>query len=125
MDSPGNTEAASFTNDELAALEAYHPYPIRRIGNIQPHGIIIALQANALPETFNIVQVSANTEVGLGEAPSDLLGRSPQALFVEDTLPLQLQQLAAAKTAPAEMLLTSITTGQRFYAQLYSSRQLH
>ncbi|WP_346292848.1 ATP-binding protein [Sphaerothrix gracilis] len=112
-------EAFPLTNDQLAALEACHPYPIRNIDSIQPHGIIISLRA----DTFEILQISANTQEKLGEAPENLQGQSVLHLFAEEKLQEHLQQLEAGTATSTEFCLTAAQTAQVFYAYLYPQPQ--
>jgi chemotaxis family two-component system sensor kinase Cph1 len=112
MNSTERSEAAALTHQDLTALE--QPYSIRHIENIQPHGIVIACKA----DTLRIVQVSANTQAALGEAPFDLLDQPLLNLFQKKSRPSLRQALATDSLVPVELLLTSAQTGQTFYARL-------
>ncbi len=65
------------SNSELKVLETSQNYPIRTIGHIQSHGVLLVLQSSNL----DIIQVSANTNASLGVAPESLLGKPLTVIF--------------------------------------------
>jgi hypothetical protein len=67
---------SSFKLHQGSTLEAINlateqDEPIHHIGQIQPHGVLLALQCSDL----KIVQASQNTQTYLGLAPDALLGQ--------------------------------------------------
>ena len=103
------------SSDELTDLEACHPYPIRKIGYIQPYGMVMVIE----PNLFQIVQVSANSEKFLGILPEELLGRSVCSLFIENTLSPALKELKKDDRVPTHLSLTSATSQQTFHSHLF------
>lgn len=67
-------EAANFPEEQYE--------PIHQIGQIQPHGVLLALQDSDL----KIVQASQNTQTYFGLSPDALLGRSLAAIVTEPTV---------------------------------------
>ncbi len=59
------------------AAQLVETTPIRTLGHVQPHGVLLALQE---PE-LNIHQLSSNVEEVLGHDPQNLLGRNLEVLL--------------------------------------------
>ncbi|MGV8883808.1 MAG: SpoIIE family protein phosphatase, partial [Rhodoglobus sp.] len=68
--------------DEQSRLDICALEPIHIPGSIQPHGALVAADAN----TFEIRHVSANSAELLAAAPSDLLGQPLERLIAEPWL---------------------------------------
>jgi len=86
---------------DLASCESE---PIHIPGFIQPHGVLLALNAT----TFIIEQVSENAERLIATAARDLIGKSPAVLLGEH----QFEQLAISLSEPSfETGVSDITLG--------------
>jgi len=86
---------------ELANLAVDDYEPIHIIGQVQPHGVLLALQASDL----TITQVSENTQEYFGLSPEALLGQSLAQIFSDATVQritvlLQAEDLEAANPFP-------------------------
>ena len=77
---------------DLATLANADPNPIRTIGHIQPHGLLLVFQIS----TRTILQVSNNFDQILGLAPEELLSQPLAYLFPAD----QVEALLAAIELP-------------------------
>ncbi|WP_190803019.1 ATP-binding protein [Leptolyngbya sp. FACHB-261] len=79
---------------ELIGLAMDDREPLHIIGQIQPHGVLLALQQPDL----RIVQLSQNTQEYLGLAPESLLGQRLTQVFAETTV----QDITAALAEESE-----------------------
>lgn len=77
--------------------------PIHIPGQIQPHGVLLVLQAPDL----NIIQVSSNTQEVIGRAPETLLG-TPLSDLLNEQQTQQIQQCLAEDFESANPLNLSI-----------------
>lgn len=91
----------------LVDLSSCDREPIHIPGAIQPHGLLLAVEGSDL----TIVQVSANCEHWLQQAPAQLLGRPLASLLTADSMPALAQCLAegAATTSSPRLLRLAAT----------------
>lgn len=114
-----NLHLEALDHTELQALETCHSYAIRTIEHIQPHGILLVVEASS----FEIIQISTNTLAGLGCTPRNLLGQALTIVFPKEQvagLKNHLTQRRELGPSP----LTAHTTGKDFDAYAYPQDDL-
>ena len=108
-------EAAFSAADDIDLAECARE-PIRFLGEIQPHGALIALS----PETRQILRVSENVSQLLGFAPSNLLGQVVDDVFGEGAFAAldgqDLSPLMPNVLAPFESAITGPDGQERVFA---------
>ena len=103
---------------ELQALEPCQNYPIRKIGHIQPHGILLVLKTS----DFSIVQASDNTESALGLCAQDLLEKPLTTVFSEEDVE-KLKTYLDQSVPFWTQSLTAKITQQDFWIFLHSQAE--
>ena len=104
---------------ELQTLETCQNYPIRTIGHIQPHGILLVLKSSSL----SITQASANTNSALGLSPEDLLGKSLTSIFPDEEVE-DLRTCLRESDNFGVRTLTARITGEQFYIYLHLQQDI-